>query len=445
MVHFLALILCRIFFKHIHISGVPTKERAVLWAVNHTSAIVDPTVLFGLAPVPLRPLAKLNLWKNPVMRFFLQLTQAIPVSRLQDMAIDEQLQKRFFKKQKFGVDWHRQLNALSFDHVARSLLQNKPVLIFPEGVSHDDPFLYPLKTGLARMAVHAVQKSQDPHFYVVIQPVIIDYSEKDEFRSELNLHYCQTIKVDHTQADIDKITQQVQHAMENDFARFSSWTERRNWRFLFEASQGRCPFSTKELRDFVNKHQGAFPKDSADMVHVQTIRRLLDVMGISPIQLVWGKYHYKKRYFLPLILAHSLFYLFLIFPVELFGLIVWTIPAKVSETLGNRSTSDRDVRATMKLAHGIWFFPLWAFSLSLVFTFVFKDQFYHVNGFLLWLIFLVMTPAFFALSLVSEESSERFFVFLKLAKLRFVFPRGWREFVQEWKSLSDKIKARIHD
>ena len=56
------------------------------------------------------------------------------------------------------------------------------ILIFPEGLSHDDPFLHPLKTGIARMAIQAVSALSNT---IMIQPVIIDYSEKNEFRSEL--------------------------------------------------------------------------------------------------------------------------------------------------------------------------------------------------------------------------------------------------------------------
>jgi 1-acyl-sn-glycerol-3-phosphate acyltransferase len=44
---------------------------------------------------------------------------------------------------------------VSFRTVSEALDANSAVLIFPEGTSHDDPQLAPLRTGLARMALVA--------------------------------------------------------------------------------------------------------------------------------------------------------------------------------------------------------------------------------------------------------------------------------------------------
>ena len=39
------------------------------------------------------------------------------------------------------------------------------------------------------MALQAMSRSKNENFAVVVQPTVIDYSEKDEFRSELYLHF----------------------------------------------------------------------------------------------------------------------------------------------------------------------------------------------------------------------------------------------------------------
>ena len=58
MIRILAFILCRIFFKRICISGTPYSGGSAIWASNHSSGIVDPTVMLGLAPVAIRPFSK---------------------------------------------------------------------------------------------------------------------------------------------------------------------------------------------------------------------------------------------------------------------------------------------------------------------------------------------------------------------------------------------------
>jgi 1-acyl-sn-glycerol-3-phosphate acyltransferase len=443
VIRFLAFIMCRIFFKHIHISGTPYGNGGAIWAANHSSAIVDPAVLIGLAPVKLRPLAKLSLWQNLVMRFFLVLTKSIPVSRLQDMKIDVEAQLKMTDHGSLDSDWRKKINSKAFEQVSKALLRHENILTFPEGVSHDDPFLYPFKTGLARMALQALSESQDPYFSVIVQPVVIDYSEKSEFRSELNIHYCEPIAVTMNDHSIDVIMKRVHESMQDGFANFCNWSEKRNWRFLFETVFGRCPESSKEFKLFVEKYSKGFEIDSPLMSRIQTTRRFLDVIGISPIQLAWGKLNHKKNNFALVLLFHGLFYMFITVPVETLGVIVWLAPAKLCDILAKKSTLDRDVRATMKLAHGIWIFPLWAFILSFIFTIAAKDYLPNINGFILWFSFLVLTPAFFAASLVTEESADRFFDFLRLAKLRLFFPRGWREFVQEWKSVTDQIFKKM--
>ena len=95
-----AFILCLIFFKRICISGTPYTGGGAIWASNHSSGIVDPAVMLGLAPVTIRPLGKHTLWDIPVMKQFLALTRAIPVTRLQDIKKDIKAEKKYEKSRK---------------------------------------------------------------------------------------------------------------------------------------------------------------------------------------------------------------------------------------------------------------------------------------------------------------------------------------------------------
>ncbi|MGY3803862.1 1-acyl-sn-glycerol-3-phosphate acyltransferase [Pigmentibacter ruber] len=445
MIRFLAFILCRIFFKRICISGTPYTGGSSIWASNHSSGIVDPAVMLGLAPVRIRPLAKHTLWDIPVMRQFLKLTRAIPVTRLQDIKKDIQAQKEMLEQGNFEADWRAKANNEAFQKVGDALLEGDSILIFPEGVSHDEPFIFQLKTGLARMALQAMSRSKDENFTVVVQPAVIDYSEKDEFRSELYLHFCEPVVITSSDFSVKDIMDGVRESLESGFASFFSWDEKRNWRFLFELAYGRSPSSAREFRIFVEQNRPNFDSDPIIMAKIQTMRRMMQAVNVSPAQLVWGDNNYKKRNFFWVMIRHGWFYLFVSFPIETLGTLVWVLPAKICERLAKKSTSDRDVRATMKIAHGMWFFPLWAFLMSSIFTYFAGGYLPHINKIVLWVAFLILTPTFLALSLIVQESINFFPGFLRLAKLRFFFPRGWYELMKEWREISDGVMQKIKD
>ena len=97
----------------------------------------------------------------------------------------------------------------------------------------------------------------------------------------------------------------------------------------------------------------------------------------------------------------------------------------------------------MKIAHGMWFFPLWAFITSSAFTFLLGAYLPDVNKIVLWSAFLILTPTFLVLSLIVQESVNFFPGFMRLAKLRFFFPRGWYELMKEWREISDGVQAKI--
>lgn len=156
----------RVFFRRVEVVGEEQVPRSgpLMFVMNHPNALVDPGILLCLAPRPVAFLAKAPLFRSPVMGFIVKAFDSIPVYRKQDEG---------------GVVDNRQ----TF-HVARErLLKGQAVAIFPEGVSHNDPKLKPLKTGAARIALGA----QLPDLTIV--PAGIYYGEKAKFRSDALLLY----------------------------------------------------------------------------------------------------------------------------------------------------------------------------------------------------------------------------------------------------------------
>ena len=154
--------LLRVFFRRVEIDGlfrVPATG-PVLFCPNHPNALVDPVLLLATAPRPVSFLAKAPLFRMPVIGWFARTLESIPVYRRQDGSGDTSR------------------NAEMFAAARRVLEGGGSIAIFPEGTSHSDPGLRPLKTGAARIALGA--GTREP---VRIVPVALIYSAKTTFRS----------------------------------------------------------------------------------------------------------------------------------------------------------------------------------------------------------------------------------------------------------------------
>lgn len=161
----------RVYFRRVEVSGlenVPLNS-PVIFVQNHPNALVDPIFLLCLAPRSVSFLAKAPLFRAPVLGFFIRALDALPVYRRQDE----------------GEDVSK--NLLTFA-AARKLLANGGTIgICPEGVSHDEPRLRPIKTGAARIALGAVSTGEVKDLQIV--PAGLYYTSKTTFRSSVLL-YC---------------------------------------------------------------------------------------------------------------------------------------------------------------------------------------------------------------------------------------------------------------
>jgi 1-acyl-sn-glycerol-3-phosphate acyltransferase len=174
----LGLIL-RIFFPRIEISNVDrVPERGpVILVVNHPNGLIDPLFLLCLSPRPVSLLAKAPLFDMPVIGWFVKALGSIPVYRRQDEGFDP------------GK------NRQTFDRARAILAGGGAIAVFPEGASHDDPKLRPLKTGAARIALGATAVAGGNDAALTITPMGIYYTAKGIFRSEALLYFGQPITV----------------------------------------------------------------------------------------------------------------------------------------------------------------------------------------------------------------------------------------------------------
>src|SRR5207244_5145757 len=129
----------RVFFRRIEVSGsahVPARG-PVMFVLNHPNALVDPAFLLCLAPRRVSFLAKSPLFRMPILGYLVRALDCLPVYRQQDEGEDVSKNREMFV-------------------AARKLLSRGGTIgICPEGVSHDEPRLRPIKTGAARIALGA--------------------------------------------------------------------------------------------------------------------------------------------------------------------------------------------------------------------------------------------------------------------------------------------------
>ena len=175
----------RVYFRRVEVVGlehVPLKS-PVIFVLNHPNALVDPAFLLSLAPRRVSFLAKAPLFRMPILSFFVRAMDCLPVYRRQDE----------------GDDVSKNLE--TFVAARRLLARGGTIGICPEGVSHDEPRLRPIKTGAARIAIAAVSTGEVSDLKIV--PAGLYYTSKTKFRSEVLLYFGKPLEVKPVQLEAD--------------------------------------------------------------------------------------------------------------------------------------------------------------------------------------------------------------------------------------------------
>ena len=168
----------RIYFQRIEVTGaehVPLNT-PVIFVLNHPNALVDPVFLLCLAPRPVSFLAKAPLFRMPIIGYLVKQLDSLPVYRRQDE----------------GEDVSK--NQETFIAARKLLARGGTIGICPEGVSHDDPGLKPIKTGAARISLAAVSTGEVKDLKIV--PAGLYYTSKTSFRSDALLYFGSPIDVE---------------------------------------------------------------------------------------------------------------------------------------------------------------------------------------------------------------------------------------------------------
>jgi glycerol-3-phosphate O-acyltransferase/dihydroxyacetone phosphate acyltransferase len=168
----------RVFFRKIEVAGVEhvPRDKPVIFVLNHPNGLVDPVFMLCLSGRKVSFLAKEPLFRMPVIGFLVRALDALPV----------------YRKQDDGADTSRNLQ--TFDAARKLLLRGGAIAICPEGVSHDEPRLKPIKSGAARIAIGAASGGESLDLKII--PAGLYYTAKTTFRSSALLFFGEPLPVE---------------------------------------------------------------------------------------------------------------------------------------------------------------------------------------------------------------------------------------------------------
>src|SRR5687768_8720975 len=215
----------RWFYRDIELLGIERlpPEGPVLLASNHPNALVDALVIGCTLQRPVTLTAKATLLEHPLTRALVRAAGIVPLRR----ASDERAKLESDVANGITPDPSR--NARAFAAVLDVLQHGGVVLLFPEGKSHSEPTLAPLKTGLARIALMARDDRGIAPLPIV--PVGLTFERKWEPRSRVVMHVGAPIiaggEAPNDAAGVSRLTERIDNGLRQVTLNFDTDDEAR--------------------------------------------------------------------------------------------------------------------------------------------------------------------------------------------------------------------------
>jgi 1-acyl-sn-glycerol-3-phosphate acyltransferase len=348
----------RVYYRLNRAGTVVPQAGAVLLVANHPNSLLDPAMVALAARRPVRFLAKAPLFSDPLVGFLVRGAGSIPVYRKSDDPSQVGRNEEMFRA------------------VHQALAGGAAVGIFPEGLSHSDPSLAPLKTGAARIALGTLAAHG---IRVPIVPIGSVFRNKNTFRSDALVTVGRPVAWDDLSPDADadglavrELTQRIDTALRDVTVNLERWEDAS----LVELAEGiyaaefgkatdaadwvaRLRTTTETLTHLRQAGDGSVPLAKDIARHGRILQRL----GLRPQDLVDD----PKR-------PGALWWLLRRLPlggvvplaVLAVGTVVFFVPYRLTGIVEKRARPRDDVRATHKLLAGAIVFPLWILTLALV-------------------------------------------------------------------------------
>ena len=151
------------------------KDGAIIFAPNHTNALMDAMVVLGMDHRPKVFVARADIFRNPKIAKILKWLKIMPIMRMRDGY--EEVKK----------------NNETIERAVDVLRDRVPFCIFPEGTHQAKYSSLPLAKGIFRIAFQAQEFMPDMPLYIV--PIGIRYGSFFRFRSTARVQIGEPINV----------------------------------------------------------------------------------------------------------------------------------------------------------------------------------------------------------------------------------------------------------
>jgi len=352
LLRWLAEALVRLYYPRRTIDGAANIPPGgpTLFVANHPNGLLDPLVFRVCSGRPVRFLAKSTLWGNPFGRLAMDAFRCMPVYRRQDVTVDQ-----------YGQSVAR--NEETFARCRAELAAGAELALYPEGTSHADPNLKPLKSGAARIALSAATEGGAAP---VLIPVGTHYEDSAVFRSSVHLvvglpiEFGEEVKelaIDQRRA-IEHLTDKMRARLNElvlqaetqeilaGVARVASWTATD----AEDDSHARRHTRTREL---LAAYAILKARDPARLEEVaQAARDYARALGHLGVRDPWT-IEAPRVSVADTVLALGRALLML--PAAIWGALTSWVPYRLSGVVARRMTSDVDVLSTVKMIVGTTF------------------------------------------------------------------------------------------
>ena len=377
-----------------------------------------------------RFLAKSTLWQMKPILPFLKLGGVIPVYRRQDEGVDPSK------------------NAETFAKSHETLAAGGMIALFPEGKSHNEPELQPLKTGAARIALDTEDRFGP--LALTLVPAGLVFDAKESFRSRALVRFGVPIVPEPPREGEDakdfervrRLTAAIDEGLRQVTPNYDSWEEARLleravdlWAVPRSKLPGRAQLSDRvPVRSVFHRGYRRLSQEYPQAVtrvedSVRRYDELLRACGLRDDQ-VAASYpaNLVARY-----LWHTLLLLLLRLPLAILGTLLnwfsYRIPGWVAKALAR----EPDVRSTYKLFTAVFLFPVfWIVETALA---------WHYLGPWGGLATLVLAPLTGWVALLFKERGGGF-----LAEARaYLLLRGRQDLSLELKTRRQEVQQQVAD
>jgi glycerol-3-phosphate O-acyltransferase / dihydroxyacetone phosphate acyltransferase len=297
-----------------------------LTVANHFGGFADPLLLLAVLPRPAAILARDLIWRIPVVGWIMNRLGAIKVHKPEDGGGS---------------------NDEMFADAHAALAEGRHVMIFPEGVTRDDPSIAAIKTGAARIVLGARTRGTAG---IAVTPAGIHYEDKAALRSSVSIHVGRPLWLDGSapalgggpgDADdreaVRRLTDEIETRLRRVAPDFVDWHEARA---LTDAAEmvlrSLQPDPARPVpiaqRDVVAGHLGRRPpgRRAEVLEAVDAYERDLEAVGLTDAQLLAGV---SGTRFLWSLLGWLVLTLVLA-PFALIGLAVNLVPGLIVRAVG---------------------------------------------------------------------------------------------------------------